>query len=144
MPDRRTHIVCGHRFARVTGLKDVQVEVIETIIDHPSRAIPYLNDAAEKICAENPLSRECKILSTFLAGLRVRGVGAHDWNGKAAQSLLRSILETLWPGSSILVDLHNALDCLEQGNWQCEFTSEEVIEWAKSSCQIHRKTRRTH
>ena len=144
MPDRRTHIVCGYRFARMAGLKDVQVEVIETIIDHPRRATPYLSDAAEKICAENPLSSECKILSTILLGLKVGGVGVHDWKGRVAQRILRSILEALWPGSSMLVDLHNALDCLEQGNWQCEFTSREAMEWAENSCQTRKKTGRTH
>ncbi len=136
MPGRRMHVICGYRFVRQQGLESVPVEVVETIIDHPHKALHYIRVATEKICAEDPLGSECKLLETGLFGLKMKGVIAHDWRGQKGQRVLRAVLEALWPGSSHLVDLHNALDCIEQGGWQCAFTKDEVLAWVRKVCGL--------
>lgn len=134
MPGRRTHVACSVLFAKSRGLEvELPVlEVINSLIDHPGRMRGLIARAAGILCPEDPGT--CSRLSAVLHGMRVPGVAVHDWRGRLGRRTLSRIVRALYPGYEWVVSLHDALDCLEQGGWQCRYAPRELVEWARSSC----------
>ena len=134
MPGRRVHVACSLLYAKTAGIRaePAVVEIINTLIDHPGRARGLIARAAQVLCPGDPGA--CSRLRAVLHGMRIPGVAVHDWRGRLGRRTLARVVEALYPGYEWVVGLHDALDCLEQGGWQCRYAPPELVEWARSSC----------
>jgi len=136
VPDRRVHVVCTYLYARLTGasLPGGAAEAITTIIDHPRKARGLIGEAARKLCAEG--SWTCGSLTAILHGMRVSGVASHDWAKPRGVLVLKQVARALYgDGVDWVVDLHYALDCLEQGGLACAFAPPGMLSWARQHCR---------
>jgi hypothetical protein len=137
MPGRTTHLACTYKYARMFSAEPPEgaFELIETLIDHPYKVRRLLVRAYRVACEGRPVVRPCNLLGAIVSGFRVRGVGTHDWASRSGQEVLRFIIRNLWgSGLEWVVDLHNALDCLEQGGVQCRLVDMHMLEWTRSHC----------
>ncbi len=137
MPDRKIHVVCSYLYAADTGatLPSGAAEAVNTLIDHPRRSGAFIIEAYRKLCSGSAKPWTCGPLEAVVRGFRVRGVAAHDWSTPRGAIVLKNVVTALFGEEAVwLVDLHYALDCVEQGGRPCLLAPVELVEWARRAC----------
>ena len=114
MPSGRVHHAHSLRMARLLGLRvpGEAHSMVNRIIDEPRRVPGMLWERLRARCPRLYM----RLSWALEAGMRARGIMAHDWRSPAGRRLLYEIVECLYGGDArLLVDLHLALDDVWEG-----------------------------